>query len=153
MRGVGKYQKKKMEETCNAVFWAIFENGPVTFTQLYRLLKSQGVLNSTRTLAKALRRLQKAGRVKKEPACLHLNSPKILNPPIIEQGIVFGGFEGRRFIPNRAVLPKIVHALPYPPENPRAWKAKLNRLILGRKKVYVVKIKTFIKEKKSSGGN
>lgn len=151
MRGKGEYQRKKAKENCDAVFWAIFKNEPITFTQLYRLLKGRGALGSKRTLVKALRRLQKDGLIRREPICLHLNKPHILNPPIVEQHIVFGMFRGGKFILNRAVMPKLIHMLPYPPENPNAWKVKLKRLILSRKKVYVVNIRTFIREKEADG--
>ncbi|MEM2969949.1 MAG: hypothetical protein QXR63_03320 [Candidatus Bathyarchaeia archaeon] len=129
-----------------AVFLAICENQPITFTQLFKLLKQQGTVNSRRTLSKCLKRLIKDGKITKELACLHLDHPNVLNPPLTECRIVFGKNINGKFIPDKNSPKKLVYQPELPPQNLKVWIQKHNRLVFSNRKVYVLKYVTSINE-------
>lgn len=143
MRGKGEYHRKKAEENRRAVFLAVLQNQPATFTCLYNSLRRQGVVQSKRTLARHLSRLVKEGRIAREPAFLHLYHPRVLNPPLTKQILASGKIVNGQFVFDKDMQSKLVFFASEQPKDVKKWFSKLKRLLKGRKKVYVLKLKEF----------
>lgn len=140
MRGKGEYHRKKAQETASIVYWTIWEFGAVSFANLFKILKSRNQVKSTRTLAKALKRLIKRGMIRRERAVLHLHKKTVLNPPIIGQTLSLGRYDNGKFIPDKTAPQRLEIMMAGKPNQPKSFQGELDKVLKGARWVYVPRL-------------